>query len=257
MSESSQNYTPSQILAIGQRAESEGRLEYAAQFYSHLADHFRHTPEGHEAIYGLRRIEQYRQAQAAAQRSTQTQPPRREAPRSQQQATRPTAPQASAGGRPAARTARAYAPEWLAAQERPVASGGVAASFSPPARVSDEEEDELAPLPRLVTRSGKFGEDGPGTSGYRIGRFLATVLAAAGWVLLTVGFVLLLAGLAGVHSSVSAAGLVGFPRGVELGVVMFAFGYIMVFAAHLARAVFDSAVACRELVEIERAKAGL
>lgn len=127
-----------------------------------------------------------------------------------------------------------------------------------PVRVSDHDEDDDEGLPRLMARHTKADDDEQGyhIPDYRIGRFLTVVLAVIGWIMLVIGFVLLVAGLAGVHSAVSAAGFAGLPAGVELGVSAISTGFIMLFMAHLARAVFDSAGAARELVEIERAKAG-
>jgi len=260
MSETSQNYSPAQLLAIGQRAESEGKIEYATQFYMHLAEHYRHTAEGHEALYGLQRIEQYRQAQAAqaAQAAAAQQIPAQHAygqaqhqqanPQLQRQA------QPQTGGRPATRTAQAQRQEWQAAQqEQAVAANGVAHRSSLPARVSDEdEEDDDARLPRLM----RGGAEQDYVPTYRIGRSLTVVMAAIGWTLLAIGLPLFLAGLAGVPKGLGAAGLGGLPIGVELGVAAMVFGIVLLFAAHLARAVFDSAAATRELVEIERAKAG-
>jgi hypothetical protein len=254
----SQNYTPSQILAIGQRAEAEGKYEYATQFYAHLADHFRHTAEGHEALYGLQRIEHYRQLHAADQArgnqvQAQAQAPRREPQLSTHQ---PQARQTT-GGRPAARTAQAGRQDRPVVQEHHDLIPGAASRSSLPAPVSDHEDEEDARMPRLVARAGNSGEDGGAQdSSYRVGRLLTTVLAVVGWVLLCVGVPLLLAGLAGVPSSLAAAGLVGMPLGVEVGMAAIVWGIMLLLLAHVARAVFDSAAASRELVEIERAKAG-
>ena len=47
-----QQFTPSQILDAGQRAEAEGRYDFALQFYRHLTAHYPHTREAavaHEA----------------------------------------------------------------------------------------------------------------------------------------------------------------------------------------------------------------
>lgn len=251
MSES-QNYSPSQILAIGQRAESEGKFEYATQFYSHLVDHFRHTAEGHEAIYGLQRIERYRQTQTTGQmRSGQTQAPHREPQLSAQH----QQPRQTTGGRPAARTAQPLRQDWSTAQEQAGAINGAARS-SLPAPVSEHEDEEDARLPRLVARAKSGADEQAYADTYRVGRLLTVVMAAVGWSLLCLGLPLLLAGLAGIPSAVGAAGLAGLPVGVELGLAAIVWGVMLLFAAHLARAIFDSAAAARELVEIERAKAG-
>lgn len=270
MSESSENYSPSQILAIGQRAEAEGKFDYATQFYTHLADHYRNTAEGHEAFYGLQRIERYRQThfaaqqraahgQAQARNSTPSQQPaqRREPqPLLHQQQQRQSVPQATA--RPARAEPSGHLQDLQYVHERAGAPNAAATRSSLPARVSDHDDDDDAGLPRLVARNIRPDESEQGyhVPDYRVGRFLAVILSAVGWIMLLVGFVLLVAGLAGVHSMVSTAGLAGLPAGVELGISAISTGFIMLFMSHLARAVFDSAGAARELVEIERAKAG-
>lgn len=52
----SQALTPPQVLEAGHRAEAEGRLDLAAQFYRHLTEHFAFTPEAAEAHNGLGRV---------------------------------------------------------------------------------------------------------------------------------------------------------------------------------------------------------
>jgi hypothetical protein len=42
-------YTPSQVLEAGRRAEAEGRIDYAVQFYRHLTDHHASAPEAEAA----------------------------------------------------------------------------------------------------------------------------------------------------------------------------------------------------------------
>ncbi|MCB1511429.1 MAG: hypothetical protein KDJ36_11040, partial [Hyphomicrobiaceae bacterium] len=51
-------YTPQQILEAGQRAEADGRFEYANQFYHHLAEHYPKTPEARFAREGIQRLSQ-------------------------------------------------------------------------------------------------------------------------------------------------------------------------------------------------------
>ena len=52
----SQQFTPKQLLDAGQRAEAEGRLDLAHQFYEHLSDRYGHAPEAAEGRNGLARI---------------------------------------------------------------------------------------------------------------------------------------------------------------------------------------------------------
>jgi len=49
-------FTPTQLLDSGRRAETEGRLDLAAQFYRHLTDHHAYTAEAAEARNGLGRV---------------------------------------------------------------------------------------------------------------------------------------------------------------------------------------------------------
>lgn len=49
-------FTPGQILQAGQRAESEGQLEHARQYYNHLIDHYGQSLEGQAAKRHLTRL---------------------------------------------------------------------------------------------------------------------------------------------------------------------------------------------------------
>jgi hypothetical protein len=52
----SPQFTPRQLLDAGHRAEAEGKLDLAQQFYGHLRDHYGHTSEAAEGLRGLVRI---------------------------------------------------------------------------------------------------------------------------------------------------------------------------------------------------------
>jgi hypothetical protein len=56
MVHASQQFTPPQLLEAGHRAEVEGRLDLAAQFYRHLTEHYAFTAEAAEARNGLGRV---------------------------------------------------------------------------------------------------------------------------------------------------------------------------------------------------------
>lgn len=49
-------FTPTQVLDAGRRAEAEGKIDYAIQFYRHLTDHYSFTPEAAGAREALARI---------------------------------------------------------------------------------------------------------------------------------------------------------------------------------------------------------
>jgi hypothetical protein len=51
-----QLFTPPQLLEAGQRAEKEGRLDLAAQFYRHLVDRYDVSPEAAKGREGLGRV---------------------------------------------------------------------------------------------------------------------------------------------------------------------------------------------------------
>jgi hypothetical protein len=56
MVHTSQQFSPPQLLEAGHRAETEGRLDLAAQFYRHLTEHYAFTGEAAEARNGLGRV---------------------------------------------------------------------------------------------------------------------------------------------------------------------------------------------------------
>jgi hypothetical protein len=49
-------FTPAQLLESGRRAETEGKLDLAVQFYRHLTDNFAYTAEAAEAHNALGRV---------------------------------------------------------------------------------------------------------------------------------------------------------------------------------------------------------
>jgi hypothetical protein len=49
-------FTPQQLLDAGRRAEGEGRLDLAGQFYRHLTENYGYTAEAAEARNGLGRV---------------------------------------------------------------------------------------------------------------------------------------------------------------------------------------------------------
>jgi hypothetical protein len=56
MVQTSAQFTPAQLLDSGRRAESEGKLDLAAQFYRHLTEHHAYSAEAAEARNGLGRV---------------------------------------------------------------------------------------------------------------------------------------------------------------------------------------------------------
>ena len=56
MVQASPHVTAAQVLEAGRRAEADGRVEYAVQFYRHLADHHAGAPEAAVAREALSRL---------------------------------------------------------------------------------------------------------------------------------------------------------------------------------------------------------
>ncbi len=64
MVQTSMQYTPVQVLQAARRAEAEGKMDYALQFYRHLVEQHGSTPEAQEAREGLFRIAEWRWGEA-------------------------------------------------------------------------------------------------------------------------------------------------------------------------------------------------
>ena len=68
MGQMSVQYTPVQVLQAARRAEAEGKMDYALQFYRHLVEHHGMTAEAQEAREGLFRIAEWRWGEARVAR---------------------------------------------------------------------------------------------------------------------------------------------------------------------------------------------
>jgi hypothetical protein len=68
MGQMSVQYTPVQVLQAARRAEAEGKMDYALQFYRHLVEHHGMTAEAQEAREGLFRIAEWRWGEARVTR---------------------------------------------------------------------------------------------------------------------------------------------------------------------------------------------
>ncbi|MCL4765647.1 MAG: hypothetical protein KJZ80_05405 [Hyphomicrobiaceae bacterium] len=79
MMQASPQVTAAQVLDAGRRAEADGRIEYAIQFYRHLADHHSGAPEAAAARDALLRLKRrsVNGPEAAAATRTGSPPPLR------------------------------------------------------------------------------------------------------------------------------------------------------------------------------------
>jgi hypothetical protein len=185
MAPGSMQFTPRQLLDAGRRAEAEGKLDLAQQFYGHLSDHYGHTAEASEGRRGLARVGA-------------------------------SGPQPQVWG-----------------------NGGTAATQG------------LAR--RRGNREGHLGRG----RGYLVGRVLAVLLSALGW--LTIAGALMVLAVAGVTELAQ----VQVPQGLRLdfatpiqAVGALAAGAGALLVGEAARALFDQANAARELVALERGRHG-
>ena len=182
-------FTPQQLLDAGRRAEAEGKLDLAVQFYRHLTDNYAPTSEAAEARNGLGRI---------------------------------------GGGRPQ--------PIWNGEGGAALAHGGAGRAHHARAHRKHVGHRDH----------------------YRSGRALAALFSAIGWLAIVAAILVLAVG-AGAHVlHVDALRQVGLGAGVLVqmpGAILG--GAVLVFLGQAARALFDQANATRELLALERARAGI
>lgn len=213
-------FTPEQLIVAGRRAEQQGQTGYALQFYRYLAEKYPNTAEAFEARDALFRLH-------GAENPPQGQQPQRPA------ATPRTRPPGPAEPPP---SARAPAPELS------VRSGDN--QHAPPDRSARRAAPAQSAHP-VATRS----------PGYRVGRFVAAILSALGWLLLlfvvggTAGLVVLLTVKAGPRALQELAAANMLYAIAALVGSLFA-GLIAVFAGQVARATFDNADLTRWLAAV-------
>jgi hypothetical protein len=217
MVQTAMQYTPAQVLQAARRAEAEGKMDYALQFYRHLVEQHGATPEAQEAREGLFRIAEWRWGEARIAR-------RQDGSAGSQfvQGAPPSPPQPPR-------------------QEEPLA---------PPPYVA-----KAAQLPQAVSRAAAGDDLVPlFKPRYRAAKVIAYGISGLGLVSALVGIAIALAA-AGAVEQFSGAGLFGLPLGVALGIPATVVGLLLLLAGQLAVAVFDSANANLEMLTIERGRA--
>lgn len=220
----SPQYTAAQILEMGHRAEHEGNLEYATQFYSYIADNLAGVPEAVDARLALERLSHRRQ-----RRPEPTPDPHH--PSHVTPAGYHEAPHTGPPAQPSSEVAHRQAPSATPATDRATTPENLPQAAQPDE--GGEEEIEFVP-------------------GYRLGRFIASALQLFGWLILLAGLVyvgLTVAGVVGNEVAVTIGGLLP-------GLAAITTGLALVFIGTLAQATFAAANNTREILEIERAKAG-
>jgi hypothetical protein len=225
MVQTAMQYTPAQVLQAARRAEAEGKMDYALQFYRHLVEQHGATPEAQEAREGLFRIAEWRWGEARIARRQEGAP----------------------AGQFALGAAAANPPQPPKFNEPPAPS---AFAGSAPQAVSRETAgDEFVPLFKLRYRVAKVIAYSVSTLGLLSG--------LAGIALVALGFGGSVEPIAavGAFGFKAAVGAFGFPMGLVLGVPTLLLGVVLLLAGQLAVAVFDIANANLEIAAIERGRA--
>ncbi len=244
MSQTPQQFTPAQILEAGQRAEADGQLEYAVQFFRHLTDHLPRTPEAAVARDSVARIT----GRFPAEKNGF---PSGGSPSPLANGAGHSAPKASANGFPNAHGQPAgwAGPGTPSAGPAPIATGGGTMSTPASARPMSGRQGGITvapvgdPQPRPAYTPNRTRRR------YRTGRLAAAVINVLGFVQIGAGFALMAAAIPGLAPTAIAPFVaLGLPAG---GGLLLA-GIFQVFLAQLARALFDSASANRELAAIAR-----
>ncbi|KAB2942223.1 MAG: hypothetical protein K8F92_01725 [Hyphomicrobium sp.] len=226
MVQTSVQFTPVQVLQAARRAEAEGKMDYALQFYRHLVEQHGTTVEAQEAREGLFRIAEWRWGEARVARS------REAGAASPQSAQAAPPPNPSVGGQ------RVYN----------------VANHAPPSGYAADQQQAPTGMPQIVSRQQGQGEEDlpPLQPRFRVAKFVAHALSGIGWLMLLSGIALAVG--AGSVGQLAAVALFGLPLGVLVGAPAVVLGLALVVAGQLAAAVFESTNATLELVAIERGR---
>ena len=221
MVQTSMQFTPVQVLQAARRAEAEGKMDYALQFYRHLVEQHGTTAEAQEAREGLFRIAEWRWGEARVARTRE----------SGGQAAQPAAqpPSQPSGGQ------RVYN----------VGNQSAASGYA------DPQQAHVA-MPRVAR--AQESDVPPFQPRFRLSKVVAHALSAVGWAMLLGGVFAAVAGGGGFVGELSAIAFFGLPLGVLAGAPALVLGLVFIVAGQIAAAVFESTNATLELVAIERGR---
>ena len=197
MVQTSVQFTPVQVLQAARRAEAEGKMDYALQFYRHLVEQHGTTPEAQEAREGLFRIAEWRWGEARVARG-------RDAPgggaQNSQPAQSPQAPPAAPTGGQRVYNVANNPPQQSADYYADQPQAAAAPGKLPQVIARGHDQDEQAFRPR-----------------FRVARFVAHVLSGIGWMALLAGIGAASGGFAALVPELAAIGPLGVPFGALIG----------------------------------------
>lgn len=233
MAQTQVQFTPVQVLQAAKRAEAEGKMDYALQFYRHLVEQHGNTPEAQAAREGLFRIAEWRWGEARVTRGREAGDQGGSTAPSGQQAQQPQAAPGQAHGDQ--RVYRVASPESASEDYHPDAPGA---------------------LPQIVSRrrAGVEKEQPAFEPRFRIAQLAAHALSGIGWLTLLTGIVGVIAAAAGLVDELSAA-VMGLPLGVLIGVPFVITGLALAVAGQVASAIFDGTNAALERAAVARGQA--
>jgi len=207
MGQMSVQYTPVQVLQAARRAEAEGKMDYALQFYRHLVEHHGMTAEAQEAREGLFRIAEWRWGEARVTRRDVVNGP------SHSSYSAPSAPQQQQHHDYGASEPPNHLPQVIAREAAKAAGASVALPYK---------------------------------ARYRSATIIASLLSVVGWAIMLGGILIAALAAGGVVANVSAGGVLGLPVGVLLGAPAAVVGLVLIVVGQAAAAVFESTNATLE-----------
>jgi len=214
MGQMSVQYTPVQVLQAARRAEAEGKMDYALQFYRHIVEQHGMSAEAQEARDGLYRIAEWRWGEARLARRPEV-----------------------ANGHGAHNVYHGVG-----------SSAHADYPQEPPAHLPQIIAREAA------AKAARQETPPPFKARFRAARLVAVLVSGLGWASVLAGLAVAVLAGAGMAAEASTAGLLGLPLGVLLGMPAAMIGFVLVIAGHLAVAVFESTNATLELLAIERGR---
>jgi hypothetical protein len=242
MAQASVQYTPVQVLQAARRAEAEGKMDYALQFYRHIVEHHGTSVEAQEAREGLFRIAEWRWGEARVAR-------RQEAGGGN-----------PAGNGPAPSSGNAGGGNGFSGQ-RPVV-----AAVNPQPTYAPETPDQAVPMtgatrmPQIIAREVAKAEAAEEPAAhkarYRAGKICASLVSGCGWIGLAGGIAIAFVALVGAVPQFATPAQLGLPLGVLLAVPAAIGGLVLVVAGYLAIAVFESSNATLEMLNMGRRRPG-
>jgi hypothetical protein len=243
MVQTSVQFTPVQVLQAARRAEAEGKMDYALQFYRHLVEQHGTTPEAQEAREGLFRIAEWRWGEARVARGRDA--GNTSAPSGQGS----QSPQAAAQTPASPQTAPSIPP---GSQRVYNVAGNAQSDYFP----DQSATGHPTKLPQIIAReqNQQAADPPPFRARFQVAKFIAHALSALGWLTLIAGIGGAGAGFGGFVAEASAIALLGLPLGIVLGAPAVVLGLVLVVAGQLSVAVFESTNATLELVAIERGR---